>query len=41
MFDRSGYTELSFSLIQLDTGKILASEKYGVQITTNTTFTVL
>lgn len=40
MFDRSGYTELSFSLIQLDTGKILASEKYGVQVTTNTTFTV-
>ena len=35
VFNESGYTELTFSLIQLDTGKVLASEKYGIQIKEN------
>lgn len=35
VFNESGYTELTFSLIQLDTGKVLALEKYGIQIKEN------
>lgn len=35
VFNESGYTELTFSLIQLDSGKVLASEKYGIQIKEN------
>lgn len=35
VFAESGYTEIIFSLIQLDSGKVLASEKYGIQIKEN------
>ena len=35
VFNESGYTEIIFSLIKLDSGKVLASEKYGIQIKEN------